>query len=236
MPLQKISEITDIVERQKVLDHLGHPDPEDISPVKICYYGHSFVSHMVTYINTLPDYMQHFGIFPQQGSVVFEGKGGATVKRLREDENVRKILKMGPEIIVLEAGTNDLARADLSPKDVSDNMLELVRDMLDCHAREVVVDQVLLRGQEGMLRAVPEFEEKVHEYNRRIKDALQYQPRATFWHHRNLWNVDLEAHLEDGTHLNALGNKKLYRSVKGAMQSTMKKIRPAWATQPFDFY
>ena len=219
-----------------MLDYLGHPDEDDVSPVVSLYYGHSFVQHMVDYINTLPPYMKDFGIFPNQGSVFFQSKSGATVARLREDKNIRKILQLRPEIVVLEVGTNDLAREDMSPKDVADGVMELVRDVLDCHVREVVVDQVILRGKEGMERAVPEFKDKVHDYNRRIKNDLQYQPRASFWHHRNLWNVELEEHLEDGTHLNALGNKKLYRSVKGAIQSTMKRVRPAWGTQPYDFY
>ena len=236
MVLQKISEIGEREERQKILDYLAHPDQTEVGPVKTLYYGHSFVAHMQKYMNTLPDYMHNFGVFPGQGSLSFISKGGATVARLRKDHNIRKILRLQPEIVVIEAGTNDLADADLSAADVCAEMLELARDVLDCHVREVIVGQVILRGEEGLKRAVDDFEQKVYEYNHRIEDALQYLPRASFWHHRKMWKVDIEAQLEDGTHPNALGNKKLYRSIKGAIQATMKRIRPAWATQPFDFY
>ena len=132
-------------------------------------------------------------------------------------------------MVFIEAGTNDLARDYLSPLDVCEEMLKLVRDVIDCQVREVIVGQVILRGEQGMERAVPEFPYKVFEYNHLIEQALQFQPRAIFWHHRNLWNVDLEDHVEDGTHLNSLGHKKLYRSIRGAVQSTMTRIRPAWS-------
>ena len=228
-PLVKISEIEDIVERQAVLDALGHPDPEDISPITTVYYGHSFVNRFQSYMKRLPWYMDNLGIPPFEGAVWCQGHGGATIARLREKQNIDALFRKRPEIVVVEAGTNDLARADLTAKDVTDQMLDLVRDIQDCHVREVIVSQVLYRGKVGLLRAVSDFPEKVVEYNRRIEYELQFLPRAAFWHHRNLWRVDLEAHLEDGTHLNDLGNKKLYRSLKGAVQYTSRLIRPGWS-------
>ena len=227
--LTKISDIGDIEERQAVLDYLGRPDPDDISPVTMVYYGHSFVNRFDTYMQNLPWYMDNLGIPAFEGQVICQGLGGATVKRLREPENINKLFRKRPDIVVIEAGTNDLARANLTAKDVSDEMLELVRDILNCHVREVIVCQVIYRGKEGMLKAVDDFKHKVVEYNLRMEYELQFLPRTTFWHHRKLWNVDLEEHLTDGTHLNDLGNKKLYRSLKGAVQYTSRVIRPAWS-------
>ena len=48
----KISKIGDVGERQRVIDYLGRPDPDECRPVKILYYGHSFVQH-------IQDYMGH---------------------------------------------------------------------------------------------------------------------------------------------------------------------------------
>ena len=139
--------------------------------------------------------------------------------RLREDHNIRKILCIKPEIVVLEAGTNDLTKEELTAADVCAEMVELVRDLLDCHVRQVIVGQIILRGEGSMENAVPDFDQKVYKYNHCIEDTLKYLPRASFWHHRKLWDVDIEAHLEDGTHPNELDNKKLYRSVKGKVLS-----------------
>ena len=89
-PLVKISEIEDIVERQAVLDALGHPDPEDISPITTVYYGHSFVNRFQSYMKRLPWYMDNLGIPPFEGAVWSQGHGGATIARLREKENINK--------------------------------------------------------------------------------------------------------------------------------------------------
>ena len=226
--VQRLSEITDVQERQHALNYLARPDRSEVSPVKILYYGHSFVAHMQDYMATLPLYMNNFGIDYQEAVVYYKSKSGATIDRLRKKSQVDKILKMQPEIVVLEAGTNDLAKITLSPAYVCDQMMDLVRDMLDCRVREVIVSQVLLRGEEGLKDAAPHFEDKVYSFNHKVEDALRHLPRASYWHHRNLWK-DIEGQVEDGTHLNDVGHKKLYRSLRGALQSTVNRIRPGWA-------
>ena len=228
--MQRISEMTDIQVRQQWLDYLGRPDFYDESPVKILYYGHSFVAHFQDYVASLPCYMNNFGMEGRQAVVYYKSLSGAKIDRLIKKSNIDKINKMQPEIVVLEAGTNDLASVDLEPGEVCDNMVSLARDVLDCRVREVIVSQVLLRGKQGLIKNDPDFEEKVYLYNHQIESALQYLPRAAFWHHRNLWR-DIEEHVEDGTHLNDLGHKKLYRSLKGALQAAVTRVRPAWATR-----
>ena len=227
--MQRISQIENIFQRQCVLDYLAFPDPQEIAPVNVLLYGHSFVTHLKDYVVSLPPYMWNLGMDPEKARVGYKGLGGAKLDRLRAPANLDELQRLRPEVVVIEAGTNDLAHEHLLPVHVCDEMMNLVRDIIDCQVREVIVGQVILRGERGMERAVWDFEQKVYEYNHRIEDALQFQPRASFWHHRNLWDVDLEAHLEDGTHLNSLGHKKLYRSIRGAVQSTVNRIRPAWS-------
>ena len=227
--MERISQIGDIAERQRVLDYLGTPDINDITPVKVLYFGHSFVGRMQEFIKGLPVHSFNFGLDTSEGAVYFQCDGGATLDRLRGPVNMDKLCKVRPEIVVIEGGTNDLARANLSPKDVADEMLELCRDVLDCRAREVIVSQVVLRGAKGLQRATSDFEDKVYEYNHRIEDALESLPRASFWHHRKLWrNTEDHVCSEDGTHLSELGNKKLFRSLAGAMRVAVNRVRPAW--------
>ena len=230
--MQRLSEISDVHLRQRWIDYLGRPDQHETTPVKALYYGHSFVSHFADYMATLPYYMNSFGLSSQEVCVYYKGLGGATVDRLLKKSNLNKVNKMQAEIVVLEVGTNDLADASKSPGEVCDQVLQLAREILDCRVREVIISQVLLRGVKGLKDADPEFEEKVYLYNHQVERAVHFLPRASYWHHYNLWK-DVEKHLEDGTHLNDLGHKKLYRSLKGALQSTIARIRPAW--QNFDY-
>ena len=230
--MERLSEITDLNERQRWLDYLGRPDPRETNPVKVLYYGHSYVSHFQDYVATLPYYMANFGMSLTEACVHYKGLSGATVGRLSKKSNLNKINKMQAEIIVLEVGTNDLADVEVTPGDLCDQVIDLARELLDCRAREVIVSQVLLRGKEGLKKADKDFEEKVYAYNHNIERAINFLPRASFWHHYNLWK-DIENHVEDGTHLNDQGHKKLYRSLKGALQSTITRIRPAWSRHAY---
>ena len=230
MTMQRISEITDLQLRQRWLDYLGRPDYHEQAPVKVLYYGHSFVQHLQDYFASLPTYMFNFGLDTREACIYYKSLSGATIDRLRKKSNVDKVNKMQAEIVILECGTNDLADVDLSAGDVCDKMMNLCRDVLDCRVREVIVSQVLLRGEAGLRNYDPDYTEKVYLYNHMVENALQYLPRASFWHHHNLWR-DIEDHVVDGTHLNDLGNKKLYRSLKGALNTAITRVRPAWATR-----
>ena len=230
--MERISEIVDVRERQHLLDFLARPDPNQVCPVKVLYYGHSFVSHMQDYMATLPYHMANFGISDNEAWVYFKALNGAPLDRLKKKANLNKVNRMQPEVVILGGGTNDLADVNNSAADVCEMMLELVRGVLDCRVREVVVSQVLKRGKKGLIGYDPDYESKMFEYNHRIEDALQHLPRASFWHHRKLWG-DIEGYVQDGTHLNDIGHKKLYRSLKGAIQSTVVRIRPAWSSQNY---
>ena len=226
--MQRLSEITDLQARQQWLNYLARPDPYELKPVKVLYYGHSYVSHFQDYVATLPYYMANFGMDLKEAVVHYKSLSGADVERLAKKSHLNKINKMRAEVIVLEVGTNDLAKLDKTPRELCDQVISLTRELLDCRVREVIISQVLLRGKDGLKKAATDFEEKVYLYNHMVERDVQFLPRASFWHHYKLWR-DIEDHVEDGTHLNDLGHKKLYRSLKGALQSTITRIRPAWS-------
>ena len=233
--MQRISEITDINLRQRWLDYLGRPDQHADYPVKVLYYGHSYISHFQDYVASLPCYMSNFGIDSREAVVYYKGLSGATIDRLSKKSHMNKVNKMQPEVVIVEAGTNDLAKTELSAGDVCDLMMDLVRDLLDCRVREVIVSQVLLRGEAGYSKCDHEFEDKVYLYNHMVEGALHHLPRSSFWHHWKLWR-DIELHVEDGTHLNDLGHKKLYRSIKGAINNVVTRVRPAWSARDYSTY
>ena len=147
----RISKMGDVGERQRMLDYLGRPDPNECRPVKILYYGHSFVQHLQDYMASLPYYMGNLGLPFNEGTVHYKSLSGATVERLRKKHNLDLVNRMQPEILVLEVGTNDLSELDKTPQYVHDQVLELVRELLDCRIRKVVVSQVVMRGKKASL-------------------------------------------------------------------------------------
>ena len=229
----KISKITEVGERQRVLDQLVRPDPVECRPVKVLYFGHSFVQHMQDYMGSLPYYMGNFGLPYNEASVYYKSLSGANVERLRKKHNIDLVNRMQPEIVVLEVGTNDLSMVEKTALYVHDQVLELVRELLDCRVRLVIVSQVVMRGKKGLIGKDKDYEEKMHAYNHMIEASLNVLPRATFWHHWKMWG-DIEVLVvDDGTHLNDQGNKRVYRSLKGALKSNIAGIRPAWKSTEY---
>ena len=229
----RISKIGEVGERQRLLNYLVRPDPNECSPVKVLYYGHSFVQHLQDYMASLPYYMSNLGLPYNEGSVYYKSLSGATVDRLRKKHNLDLVNRMQPEIVILEVGTNDLSLIEKTPLFVHDQVMELIRELLDCRVRKVILSQVVMRGKKGLVGRDQDYEEKIHAYNHMIEGSLRHLPRTAFWHHRNMWG-DIEALVgDDGTHLNDQGNKRFYRSMKGAVKSTVAEIRPAWRSTEY---
>lgn len=123
-----------------------------------------------------------------------------------------------PDIVIVELGTNDLSR--FGPAAVGSNIEEFARNLhVNYGVKLVCVNQILYRAQS------PQFNAKVRVLNRYLTAVLEQLPFVIFWRHRGFWNCSNNLCLDDGVHLNALGNYKLYRSLRGATLRALSLFR-----------
>ena len=198
----------------------------------VLYYGHSFVTRFEDYIHRNPR-KDNLGLPHDQIELYYYGISGAKVDNLLDPAHLWEVERIRPELVIVEIGTNDLAKASVKPADLAWKTKYLVRELKNRLVRRVVVNQVIYRGPEGMKRAVDNFRGKVVIYNKLCRAALATEPGCTFWKHHCLWKyIEHLVKPKDGTHLNELGQLKLCRSLKGGVICSMKIIRPAFYNWP----
>ena len=245
--MSKISDIKDPGERQRAMSELLRVDPTDDSRVTVLYYGHSFVHHLRDYVRHQEGW-RNWGFSPRQAEIHYYSQSGATIEKMLLPEHLWHIEFMRPDIVVIEIATNDLARngTKYTPERLAEQARELVLAIRDRGVKQIILNQVLPRGETGMDRTIKQsrgravpvtraerieacknFKEKAVNYNELCHTDINSIPSCRFWHHHNLWkHIDQE--VKDGTHLNDVAQSKLIKSVKGAVIVSMKLIRPAW--------
>ena len=106
-------------------------------------------------------------------------------------------------------------------------MKVLVDELLDRRVRRVVICTTLRRGKAGMPVDMPHFNGRVTVYNNWVKQNLTRDPRVEVWNHRG-FTQNIEKHVDKkGTHMNAYGQIKIFRSYKGAILYYLGVLRPA---------
>lgn len=145
------------------------------------------------------------------GSISFHGVGGHTIAKVRKFD-LSIIRRLSPDIMVLELGSNDLTR--LPAQTVGSELETLVRYLHDeVNVKSIVVCQVIRWHALGCTV----YNIKVTKLHLYLKAVLEPIPFCLYWRHRGFWNSRKNTYLPDGVHLNALGNFKLFRSIRGAV-------------------
>ena len=230
----KISEIEDECEQQRVKADLATPDPLDTSPIKVLYYGHSFINHYTKWEERHPE-LFNLGFQTDDVVMFYHGDGGACIDALLQDHNLAHVERIAPEVVIIEAGTNDISKDMFGPSLLQLKMETLIKEMKDRRVRFVVVNQVLYRGEAayGELpkkerkMAMRLFQSKAVSFNLLCAKNIPLIPNCMYKKHPGLWkNIDQLVNRR-GVHLNGAGHMKLYNSLRSAVIRVKRKIRSA---------
>ena len=190
--------------------------------------GHSFVTRLKRFIRD--GYSLKYNLNLQSNPMVqFSGYPGARISTLRN--NLSDITDFNPDIAVLIIGTNDLYSLEEDPISVATTILDFIDTLLFVEqVQKVIVLQILHRqpSQTGRYQVDTDwFNSRVDETNLLIATQLLQLPhnRAIFWRLKGFWSgpAKQEAFAQDGVHLSAVGQKKLYNNIRAAVVSVMNK-------------
>lgn len=188
---------------------------------KVLIFGHSFIKRLqqrteADPLNFKPD------LDLKQCSVVFKGFGGLTLgirshaKKTHFYALVDRLLRYSAyDIIVCQLGGNDIS-CDTSPKELAHALAEFVEYVKTLYGIKVVyICSVFTRHKPRGLTA--EYYEIFRlETNVLLQDSA-LTSTFTFWPHKRIFNSPHTLFLEDGTHLNDLGTKKFFNSLRRAV-------------------
>ena len=236
--MKKLSELK-TEERRRVRAALANPDPVDTSPVKVLYYGHSFVNHFIKWEKRNQDY-QNLGFQPDDVLMFYHGDGGASIDRLNQEDNLEHVERIAPEVVIIEAGTNDLDSGCFGPQVLELKLESLIRELKDRRVRFIVVNQVLYRGEAAYKEmtkkertiAMKLFQCKTVSFNNLCEKKINAMSNCMYKKHPGLWKEIEQCVNKHGVHLNDVGHKKLFNSLRSAVIRVKRKIRPAKYMQP----
>lgn len=193
--------------------------------------GHSFVRRLRALLHSRPT-EEARGLTPKDKlykdfdlrrvcHIKILGIGGRTIdKTIRYDwESIRA---HEPLIVVVELGSNDLTDNCWDTQSICDALEAFVELLLsELGVNHVVTCKVINRRRQPF----EGYNERVTVFNNTLTAKFHEHPHVTVWQHRGLVNPSTNIHLRDGIHLNALGNKALYKSYRRAILYALHKLR-----------
>lgn len=161
----------------------------------------------------------NLGISPGKLNTYFVGRRGLTVPRAYD--HFHWVRELQPDLVFLQIGENDLDNEresrQTAPHVLAGEIVELAGEVARISGGKVICGQLLPRVKPRS----PSFNTDIHETNERLKDILGCDREARMWYrpHHGFWKEKSPTglHAEDGVHLNVVGQKKLYYSVRSAV-------------------
>ena len=136
-------------------------------------------------------------------------------KTVQHDLHVIKSFK--PDIVIVQLGSNDLTSETALCIGASiDNFVRLLDDLY--HVQVIYMCQTMMhQGQSA-------FNHKAKLLTKYLQVVLQPVPYAQFWGHRGFWRPSYNIYVRDGVHLTLRGQKKFYRSLRGAILGALSFV------------
>ena len=183
---------------------------------RVLILGHSFISRLANDIFVKPYLDSNFDLM--QCDIHCYGIGGASVKTFFDKQEVcAEIVNFKPHIIILQVGGNDLCFEDLKPETLA---CQIIDSMEELHSKyeikQIFVCELFIRSNPRNI-SYGVYEHKRKIVNQMLKDMLSDKPYLNFWKHLRLMNSPLHILSGDGVHLNDIGSKKFYRSLRLAV-------------------
>ena len=191
---------------------------------QVLILGHSFVKRFEDYLQLEHDERLDKNLnLPAHVKVMYKGTGGRTVPKL-EEYDLPDLLPVEADIILVEIGSNDLAKPHIQPLHLQNQILNLVRQLKEItKAKSIIVCQILPRSV--LTRRVPTYNTKVFDTNELLQNTVNLIPYAKFWNHVTLHRARNKILCSDGVHLNSRGQYLLYKSYSKAILQTLRKLR-----------
>ena len=182
--------------------------------------GHSYISRLHKDVQN--------GIFPnnfglREFKVAFVSRPGATVSTL--NQILHQVTQLHPRVVVLQIGGNDFSgdrRQD--HLDVASGIVRLARRLRAFHSVEAVyVGKLFYRNLHTKYLPTSNH---VDRYNSKVDDVNTFldsvaktlkSRQISIHNHKGRQQLRHDILQRDGTHLNNLGAKKFYRSIRGAL-------------------
>ena len=202
---------------------VGLPMSSAPSPITVLCLGHSHVAWLRTYVEAA-DWFAGFVVRGRPCNVEFLGVRGATLSTFLAPTMMERILAYRADVILIHVGGNDLdSRSFPNPIMVAIDIQRLALRLLGAEVKRVVVCQIC-RRQRWRRSSFSIGAERVVQVNRYLGLFCDETEGISFWRHKRLWNSIRPVFRSDGVHFSDIGNYRFFRSVRGAIITTVASL------------
>ena len=201
------------------------PTPARVQgPVQVVIFGDSFIRNLSVFMSRRYGGYHNMNINYSVADIHMYGIGGMTAARAIEN-HMDIFDNIQPTIVYVQLGSNDLSSPHTSMNTIIANIRELGRKLVNRGVRRIIFGQVLMRHGRGLPLQVPDYNERVLDFNHELWSGLPISRLpAYFWRHRGFWLSQFALMADDGIHLNARGNGRYYRSIRGSLLFAMTSL------------
>ena len=188
-------------------------------PYKVLLVGHSYVYWLRSFVETtlLGPGFADFVVDGDQCDVGYNGVRGATVNTFLDPDMFARI------IVCLCLGGNDLSTA--TPVMIALDIIRLARRLLSSGVQCVCVGQVCRRLRwRNVSHSVGDS--LAQELNGYLESCSNDTEGVIVWRHKRLWTSIRPVFRQDGVHFSDEGNYRLFRSIRGAIMTAVRRILP----------
>jgi hypothetical protein len=150
-------------------------------------------------------------------NITCHAQGGLTIPHLiHERKDWYNFTHVCPNIVHLQIGGNDLSDKNTTTLSVANKIFSFAHFLhYGLHINIVVIGELLWRDP---MRVHSEYNKKVTDTNSALYNMIQTDgiPQIIFWGHHGFWK-DFSHICHDGVHLNDVGTKKYFRSIRNAV-------------------
>jgi lysophospholipase L1-like esterase len=158
---------------------------------------------------------------PRDLKVVVKGRPGMSMAQLKFRYTLDLVSCNRPRLVLIDIGTNDIDAMRKSPQELAHQLYHFgIRLVERFGVKHVVFLEVMLRGPGRFSPKNPQFTTHVQVFNSCLRSLVQSQSGESrhlhCWVHSTM-RTNVQQYLCDGVHLNHVGMKKYYYSVRRAV-------------------
>lgn len=196
----------------------------------VLVFGHSFIKRIERKIQTDQNSLKgDFGL--EQCKVTLKGYGGLNFG-LEDQRKERQLYDIVDnlfrchtfDIVVCQLGGNDIS-GNTSPEALKDAIVRLANYVrTNYNVTVFYVCSIFTRPKPRYISA-EDYERFRTQANTLIEEYAKTNDIIVFWPHKRIFQSPHNLFLEDGTHLNETGTKKLYKSLRQAIIFSVERYK-----------